>query len=213
MTSKLSDVVEANRSQTISLSDTFTPERYKQFCAHFPSHAARILDVGCNTGRGGAVMKACNSSLEITGLDCVPERIAELDREIYAHSLCGFTTEIPTPDGSFDVVVGGEFIEHLGPAQVDATLAEFFRILRLRGRLLLTTPNPSYLKNKLKNLSVLLERSHLSQHYADTLAFRLRTIGFSNIKIRGSGRATRYLGERFPILACYGSYLVQGDKW
>ena len=38
------------------------------------------LDVGCNTGRGGAVLKDCNALLQLTGLDCVPERVAALDR-------------------------------------------------------------------------------------------------------------------------------------
>jgi SAM-dependent methyltransferase len=207
------DIIEANRSQTVSLTDSFTVSRYDQFYDHFPNGASTVLDVGCNTGRGGEVIKKHNPSVEITGLDCVPERIAQLDKTIYTGTICGFTNQIDVEDRSFDVVLGGEFIEHLIPAEVDASLAEFFRVLRLRGRLLLTTPNPNYLKNKLKNLSVLLERSHLSQHFPDCLAFRMRSVGFSNVKIFGSGRATRYLGQRFPILSCYGSYLIRGDKW
>ena len=111
------------------------------------------------------------------------------------------------------MIVGGEFIEHVPPAQIDQTLTEFFRVLRLKGRLLLTTPNPNYLKNKFKKLSVLQEPSHLSQHYPDALAFRMRLVGFSNIRIYGSGRVSLYLGQRFPLLSVYGSYLIRGDKW
>jgi hypothetical protein len=77
----------------------------------------------------------------------------------------------------------------------------------------LTTPNPKYLKNRLRNLSVLLEDSHLTQHYPQCLAWRLKTIGFSNVRAYGSGRLTRFLGEYFPILSAYGSYLMQADKW
>ncbi|HEV2329140.1 MAG TPA: class I SAM-dependent methyltransferase, partial [Verrucomicrobiae bacterium] len=142
-----------------------------------------------------------------------PERVAASNRNLYSRCHCGFSTEIPVPNDSFDVVVAGEFIEHLPPGQVDATLTEFFRILRLKGRLLLTTPNPNYLKNKLKALSVMLEPSHLSQHYPDCLAFRLRAIGFSGIKVLGSGRVSRVLGQRFPLLSVYGSYLIRADKW
>jgi hypothetical protein len=36
--------------------------------------------------------------------------------------------------------------------------------------------------------------------------------GFSHIRLRGSGRVSRHLGERFPLLAAYGSYLVTADK-
>ena len=207
------DPVEANRSQRGSETDSFTPARYRQMQAHFPSHAKKILDAGCNTGRGGIVLKAINPGYELTGLDCVPERLAALDKTVYQQALCGFASNLPVGDNSFDVIVGGEFIEHVPPSQIDPTLAEFFRVLRLKGRLLLTTPNPNYLKNKLKHLSVLQEASHLTQHYPDALAHRLRLLGFSRIRIFGSGRVSSYLGQRFPLLSVYGSYLIQGDKW
>jgi 2-polyprenyl-3-methyl-5-hydroxy-6-metoxy-1,4-benzoquinol methylase len=207
------EIVEANRSQSVGETDSFTPERYRQFFGHFPHNSRTVLDVGCSTGRGGTSLKSLDPNLEITGFDCLPERIESLDKEIYAHGLVGFSSAIPARDGTFDVVVGGEFIEHLPPGEVDKVLVEFFRVIRLRGRLLLTTPNPNYLKNKFKNLSVLLEPSHLSQHFADALRLRMQLAGFSRVRIFGSGRATKYLGERLPILSCYGSYLIQGDKW
>ena len=206
-------IVAANRLQEGSEADSFTPDRYRQFYRHFPVQAKTVLDVGCNTGRGGAVLKACNSAIELTGIDCVPERIAALDKGVYERTLCGLSTQIPAAERSFDVVVAGEFIEHVPPLQVEATLAEFFRVLRLNGRLLLTTPNPNYLKNKFKHLSVLQERSHLSQHYPDCLATRLRMVGFSRVRVYGSGRVSRFVGQRFPILSLYGSYLIRGDKW
>jgi len=208
-----SNIITANRAQKVSETDSFTPARYKQFYAHLPPQAKRVLDVGCNTGRGGQILKACDSSLDLVGLDCVPERIAALDKCVYQDALCGFSTDIPAEEASFDVVIGGEFIEHVPPSQVDGTLAEFFRVLRLKGRLLLTTPNPNYLKNKLKKLSVLLDQSHVSQHFPDCLAHRIRLVGFSNIRLFGSGRVSRYLGQRFPLLSFYGSYLIRGDKW
>lgn len=207
------DLVEANRSQRVSETDSFTPARYRQMQSHLPKHARKILDVGCNTGRGGGVLKAINPEYEMTGLDCVPERLAALDKAVYQQTICGFSNEIPIRDKSFDAIVGGEFIEHVPPSQINATLAEFFRVLRLKGRLLLTTPNPNYLKNRLKNLSVLQEESHLTQHYPDALAFRMRLIGFSHISIFGTGKVSSYLGPHFPWLSIYGSYLIQGDKW
>lgn len=207
-----SEIIEVNRLQE-SENDSFTPERYQQFYRHFPEHAKKVLDVGCNTGRGGAALKKCNPALELTGLDCVPTRVSEANKGVYDRCHCAFSTEIPTENDSFDVIVAGEFIEHLPPPQVDATLMEFFRVLRLAGRLLLTTPNPNYLKNKLKHLSVMRERSHLSQHYPDCMAFRLRSIGFSRVKVYGSGRVSRIVGQRFPFLFVYGSYLICGDKW
>ena len=207
------DLINANRLQRVSETDSFTPARYRQMQSHFPEHAKVILDVGCNTGRGGTVLKTINPAYELTGLDCVPERLVALDRTVYQRTICGFSNEIPVGNKSFDAIVGGEFIEHVPPAQIDATLAEFFRILRLKGRLLLTTPNPNYLKNKAKGLSVLLDESHLTQHFPDALAHRMRAIGYSRIAIFGSGRVSAFLGQRFPWLPVYGSYLIRGDKW
>src|ERR1700752_4262939 len=101
------DLVEANRSQRVSETDSFTPDRYRQMAGHFPEGAKKGLDVGCNTGRGGAVLKALDPAFELTGLDCVPERLAALDRAVYSRALCGFSNTIPADDRSFDVIVGG----------------------------------------------------------------------------------------------------------
>jgi len=212
MPASSSELVAVNREHAVSESDPFTPRRYAQFCAHFPAGGKSVLDVGCNTGRGGRVLKKLDPQLEIVGFDCVPERVAALDKSVYRDGLCGFATQIAMPDGSVDVVCAGEFIEHVPPASVDTTLAEFFRVLRPRGRLLLTTPNPNYLKNKLRGLSV-LGGAHVSQHFPDCLAFRLRATGFSHVRLFGSGRVSLYLGQMFPWLSVYGSYLARAEKW
>ncbi|HLH57256.1 MAG TPA: class I SAM-dependent methyltransferase [Verrucomicrobiae bacterium] len=213
MPSSRESLIENNRKQIGSETDSFTPDRYRQMYRHLPSHAKEIMDVGCNTGRGGSVLKQLNPALRLTGLDCVEERIASLDQNVYERRICSFSNQIPVAGDYLDAILGGEFLEHVPPADVDATLAEFFRILRLRGRVILTTPNPNYLKNKLKNQSVLLEKWHVSQHYPDCLRHRLRAVGFSRVRVYGSGRMTRYVGQRLPFLSVYGSFLIQGDKW
>ena len=206
-------LVEKNQAQSHSETDDFTVERYQQMFAHFPVKSADVLDIGCNTGRGGAVLKQLQPNLHLIGVDCIKERLACLDAHVYSKVICSFSSELPLDNNSFDVVVAGEFIEHVPPNEVDDTLAEFFRVLRLKGRLLLTTPNPGYLKNKLRHLSVLLEDSHVTQHFPDCLRFRLRTVGFSNVRTYGSGRMTRYVGQSLPVLNVYGSYLMCADKW
>jgi SAM-dependent methyltransferase len=192
--------------------DPFTERRYRQFARHITPWMYDVLDIGCGTGRGGAVMKALQPSMRITGLDGVPDRIAVLDPLIYAAKICGFTQPLPLPAESFDAIVAGDFIEHLSPELVFPTLCELFRLLRLGGLLLLTTPNPHYLKNKLYGTSV-LGGAHVSQHHIATLRRRLGDVGFSSIKIRGSGRVSIALGEWFPVRAVYGSYLAEATKW
>jgi ubiquinone/menaquinone biosynthesis C-methylase UbiE len=205
-----------NATHTSSETDSFTLERYKQFYSFLPPTTnlveKTVLDIGCNTGRGGVVLKEINPHLQVSGLDCVKDRLDALPKNIYENAIHGTSTSIPCNDNTFDAVVAGEFIEHLSPSDVDATLCEIFRILKLRGRLLITTPNPLDIKKKLRQESV-LGTWHLSQHFPDTLKLKLRMIGFSHVRFYGSGKVTRYLGYHFPYLHIYGSYLAIADKF
>ncbi|WP_204102426.1 MULTISPECIES: class I SAM-dependent methyltransferase [Spirulina sp. CCY15215] len=200
-----------NQLQTFSEDDPFTVERYEQFCRFFPQNVQRVLDVGCNTGRGGERLKTLNPALEIFGLDCVQNRLNALP-DAYTGKIYGLSNDIPQDDESFDAIVAGEFLEHLYPSDVDRTLCEFQRILKIKGRLLLTTPHPHYLKNKLTGGTV-YGVSHLTQHFPQILKLRLQMHGFSGVKILGSGKLSRYLGYYFPLKFVYGSYLIFGDKY
>jgi ubiquinone/menaquinone biosynthesis C-methylase UbiE len=205
-------LIAANREQSVSESDGFTEDRYRQFGGYLPLGEAKVLDVGCGIGRGGAVLRSLFPDMKLVGMDCVPERVEVIPRAIYADAVCAFADNLPFSDRSFDAIVAGEFLEHVPPEKIEATLCEFFRILKLKGQLILTTPNPGYLKNKLKGLSVMLDPSHVTQHYPSSLRSRLKNVGFSSIRIQGSGRVSKLLGTYFP-LSLYGSYLARAIKW
>jgi cyclopropane fatty-acyl-phospholipid synthase-like methyltransferase len=202
---------EKNVRLTGETCDGFAKERYAQFAKHLPTTPKRVLDVGANDGSGGTVLKQCRPGIELHGLDCVQEWLDKLP-PAYAGGIQAMTMDIPVADCHFSAIVAGEFLEHLYPKDVDSTLAEFQRILEIGGRLLMTTPNPNSLKMRLKGRTV-FGRSHLTQHHPDALRMRLRMHGFSRIRFYGSGKATRKLGEYFPWLSIYGSYLVTADKW
>lgn len=210
MEKKLDVYSRENAHQSVALSDGFSLERYAQFTRHLPPDARKILDVGCAEGRGGARMKEIRPDLEILGLDCVDERVKALPG-CYAGGIVGLTTSIPAEDLTFDAVVAGEFLEHLYPADVDPTLCEFQRILKIGGRLLMTTPNPNSLKLRMRGGSV-LGQAHLTQHDPAVLKLRLRLHGFRNVRLLGSGKAIRHFGSRFPWLSIYGSFLILADK-
>lgn len=202
---------ELNLLQPESENDPFTEDRYRQFYRFFPKSVSKVLDVGCNTGRGGRVLKSMDAHLMIYGLDAVKDRLDRLPVSVYQERVHGLSTSIPVEDGSFDVVVAGEFIEHLYHRDVDKTLEEIFRILKIDGRLLLTTPNPYDWKRRFRGRSV-LGGAHVSQHFPDALKWKLKMMGFANVRVYGSGKVSRYLGSRFPLLSVYGSYLATADK-
>jgi SAM-dependent methyltransferase len=205
------DYEKLNLLQPESEIDSFTEERYAQFYNYFQKGAQIILDIGCNTGRGGAVIKKLHPSLCIFGLDAVRDRLDRLPKDTYEGCVHGYSTDIPVGDSTYDIVVAGEFIEHIYTRDEDRTIQEIFRVLKVGGRLLLTTPNPYDIKRRLRNGSI-LGGSHVSQHFPDALKMQLKMNGFSGIRIRGSGKVTRYLGSRFPI-SIYGSYLMVADKY
>jgi len=203
---------DQNILQHCSSEDPFTLDRYRQFHRFFQEGVQNILDVGCNTGRGGTILNEIDNGLRISGLDCVQERLEQLP-DAYTEGVYGLSTEIPKDDGTYDVIVAGEFLEHLYPADVDKSLCEFQRVLKVGGRLLMTTPNPYYVKYKLDRALTVYTVSHLTQHYPDVLKWRLKMHGFSRVKLYGSGRMSRYIGYHFPWLSVYGSYLVSADKY
>jgi ubiquinone/menaquinone biosynthesis C-methylase UbiE len=208
--SRLDRYIAENVAQTVATLDQYSIERYDQFADHLPAGAINVLDVGCAEGRGGAELKTRRPEIVLTGLDCVPKRLRALP-PAYSGRIEGLTTEIPLLDRSQDAVVAGEFIEHLYPDDVDQTLCEFQRILAVGGMLLMTTPNPDSLKLRLRRGTV-LDVGHFTQHFHDVLSLRLRMHGFRRVKVRGSGKATRYFGEKIPFLSLYGSYLITALK-
>jgi len=88
------DLVEANRSQRGSETDSFTPARYRQMQAHFPKHARKFWTRAA-TPPGRIVLKTINPGYELTGLDCVPERLAALDKTVYQQVICGLSSNLP----------------------------------------------------------------------------------------------------------------------
>jgi ubiquinone/menaquinone biosynthesis C-methylase UbiE len=205
------DHATRNELQADSESDPFTESRYEQFAKLLPAGPLKILDVGCNTGRGGAALKKQRPDVSIYGLDLLQSRLDRLPRDVYSGTVCGSATQIPSEDDSYDAIVAGEFIEHLLPMDAHRFVADAFRVLKVRGRFMLTTPNPGDIKLRLRG-GTCLGGPHLSQHHPGTFKTVLKMYGFSGVRTLGSGKVTWYLGARFPWLGLYGSFLAVGDK-
>jgi 2-polyprenyl-3-methyl-5-hydroxy-6-metoxy-1,4-benzoquinol methylase len=210
MTVNESSLRELNAAQTVSETDPFTERRYAQF-ASMLSDAKTVLDVGCNIGRGGEVLRSRLPGLRaLHGVDFVTERLDALPPGLYDETFDVAVEKLRAPL-RYDGVVAGEVIEHVPYDELDSFLGAIWNMLAPNGLLLLTTPNPHYLLLKRRSGGSVLGGSHLSVHCPVALAQYLRYRGFAIDALMGSGRISSLIGTRFP-LSVYGSYLVKARR-
>ena len=204
--------LQSNERQVWSETDNFALERYAQFMNFLPPKAISILDVGCNTGRGGALIKQKQPHRQLWGIDLVEDRIRRAPSGVYEQLLVGSATNIDVDDNSFDAIVAGELVEHIPPPAFPLVLKEFYRVLRPNGRVLLTTPNPTSFLVNIRKHNIFDDPSHVNIMAKQELVNYLHQAGFVNNRVTGSGKISRYFGYRFPLFNIYGSYLTISDK-
>jgi ubiquinone/menaquinone biosynthesis C-methylase UbiE len=116
----------------------------KQVHAIAPEPGLRVLDAGC--GRGEVLYACANSGAEVAGVDYSQDAV-EITRETLADFpdadiRRGDVTDLPWEPSTFDRILFSDVIEHLDPPQTVPALAEFRRVLRPGGYLVVhTAPN------------------------------------------------------------------------
>lgn len=103
----------------------------------------KVLDAGCGAGYGSKILATTGQADHVTGMDISNETV-EYARHFYGQETITFTqgsvedmTQIE--DGSMDVVVSFEVIEHL--QDQNAFLNEVKRVLKPDGIFIVSTPN------------------------------------------------------------------------
>ncbi|MEX2081186.1 MAG: class I SAM-dependent methyltransferase, partial [Dehalococcoidia bacterium] len=106
---------------------------------HVALEGARILDIGC--GLGKYVEKFREFTPDAFGLDIDAKRVREGSANVPGLML-GVSEQLPFRDGSFDLVVLNEVIEHVGDDR--RTMGEAHRVLRPGGHVAVYAPNRLY---------------------------------------------------------------------
>lgn len=116
-------------------------ERYK-FAAKYVHKTDFVLDAACGFGYGSAYFSAI--AKHVTAVDLADENI-NFGKKTYAFRnidwIQGDVTKIPSPDRSFDIYTSFETLEHLPVDIVSHYFEEALRVLKLGGRMIISTPN------------------------------------------------------------------------
>ncbi len=148
----------------------------------------RVLDVGCSSGylARPLVERGCT----VVGVE-QDERAAEAAQDVCTEVLVGDveTMDLPFPEGSFDVVLCGDLIEHLRAPE--RLLARVRPLLRDDGRLVLTTPNVANWTMRLALLAGrwrytergILDRTHVHLFTHRTLVETLDRAGYRILEL------------------------------
>lgn len=135
----------------------FTGERFLPSCAgeiayeHWHRYAfarafargRRVLDLACGEGYGTALLARAGG--RVLGVDLSQAAVAHAASTYHDLAQCSFLAapcdRLPLADGSFDLIVSFETIEHVDAATQQRMIAEFARLLAPGGLLIISSPN------------------------------------------------------------------------
>ena len=142
-----------------------------------------MLDVGIGTGLlARQALSLLGPGGRLTGVDPSAGMMAQARLPGVA-LLQGRAEALPLVDADVDFVSLGYALRHL--SDLRAAFAEFARVLRPGGLLLLTTPNYRGLTGRMLGLRWrVVAPEHLGYFTTRTLAASLRTAGFRDVRIR-----------------------------
>jgi len=187
--------------------DPFTVERYKEFTT-FIKENQTILDFGCHTGRGGEVIKKVFPTTTLYGIELSEEAVKLIPKNIYKDIFNFSIANLNDSSLKFDRIVAGEVIEHIPKDQFQEILEKCNQMLKDDGLIIFTTPNPNFLLVKLGRDAVLKDETHINIMSVKEFKDSISKSGLKIINISGSGKSTRYIGNKIPFINLYGSYLA-----
>jgi SAM-dependent methyltransferase len=145
--------------------------------AQLPPQARRVLDLGCG---GGALLPTLGLERSM-GIDLQAPGLAHTRRRFpQVPMVCGSADRLALSDASLDAIVLQHVIEHL--PDVSGALAEWHRVLRPGGALLVQTPNADFV-----DLSIFDDPTHVRVFSASELGEAITAADFEVVDLRSLG--------------------------
>lgn len=114
-------------------------QRYEWAAKHCAG--LRVLDVACGVGYGSEILRQAGA-MKVVGVDLALEAISPNGHQRLALYANADACRLPFADGSFDVVVSFETIEHV--AKPERLLQEIVRVLKPGGVGICSSPNRDF---------------------------------------------------------------------
>jgi SAM-dependent methyltransferase len=184
--------------------DPSTDERHKVLQQMIPEGVRTVVDVGCGDG---ALTDRLAADWDVTGVDMSSVALEHVKTTAVQAS----ATDLPFPDGSFDLVLSSEMLEHLSPDEYRAAISEMSRVTR--GYLLVTVPYREDLRFRQVRCPQCGWRAHVWGHRRfftpESLASDLA--GFRLIEARVFGAVQAPHWPRWLIWSCH--HLLKAYYW
>jgi ubiquinone/menaquinone biosynthesis C-methylase UbiE len=167
-----------------------------------PGKSEQVLDLGC--GWGTFCFALAPLCAQIAGVDFSLESI-ELCRRLLAKRadknvkfVQADVSDTKLPDGSFDLVICADLVEHLYPDVFLKTLDEAKRLLKPKGKIVIWAPNRGHFMEIMKNHDFILKKdpSHVDYKTMEQLAGGLTERNFKIIK-------KYYVESHIPVLRVF----------
>lgn len=168
---------QVRRERGAVLSEEHNEVQSRRLQATIPLDRMRVLDLGCGAGAWSAQIAAEHPWMHVTGVDAGEEFIAAA-RERYPDDRVDFAVAdflaLPFSDGEFDCVYADNSLEHA--FDVDATLAETYRVLAEGGVLVAAIPADAYAPRRITD-------NHTWKTSAEDVRERLSAAGFVDVSV------------------------------
>jgi SAM-dependent methyltransferase len=184
--------------------DPSTDQRYKVLRETIPEGVRTIVDVGCGDG---ALTNRLAEDWDVTGVDMSAVALGHVKTAVVQAS----ATDLPFADGSFDLVLSSEMLEHLSPDDYRRAISEMSRVTRRY--LLLTVPYREDLRFRQVRCPRCGWRGHVWGHRRlftpESLAHDIW--GFAPIEARVFGPVQHPHWPRWLIWSCH--HLLRAYYW
>ena len=184
--------------------DGWARKRAREAMKFVEGKSLRVLNAGCGPGFDSDEFRKAGHY--VAGIDFDEKLVQFALKKGFQHEgkVTDLNKQLPFKDKEFDVVFCSEVVEHL--PVVGVLLRECNRVLKAGGILLLTTDNPTYIKNRVRFLfgkaDFLAHQPHVHLYTPAKMQELLEQNGFKVLKKKNIGHFIRAeWGDVYLIVA------------